>query len=133
MEQQIMEFAQRLLSKDPQAMQQYQQIIQAAQSGNEEAAQTASMIEQALQSLQASARNGAKLRQKIDYIKFLKGQCPEGYEMQKFAAGGTVCHKCIKKQEKGNTMEIDDPVKSFKCGRKMKKKACGGNLTKKKK
>jgi hypothetical protein len=51
---------------------------------------------------------------KLDYIKELKGVCPEGYEMQYFAAGGNLCHRCMKK------------VEEAKCGKKMKKHEDGG-------
>jgi hypothetical protein len=40
-----------------------------------------------------SARFGAKL----NYIKYLKGQCPDGFEMQSFKKGGAICKKCVKK------------------------------------
>jgi hypothetical protein len=43
----------------------------------------------------------AKLGAKLNYIKYLRGECPEGY-VSKFAAGG--CMKCIKKAEKGEVV-----------------------------
>jgi hypothetical protein len=51
--------------------------------------------------------NGAKL----NYIKELKGICPEGYEMQYFAAGGRICSHCARKKQ----------IEEAKCGKKMKK------------
>ena len=60
---------------------------------------------------------------KLNYIKELKGICPEGYELQYFAAGGQMCSRCAKMREK-----IDEA----KCGKKMKKKQDGGDLTEKK-
>ena len=53
----------------------------------------------------------AKLGAKIDYLKTLRGECPEGYEVEKFLSGG--CVKCRKKAE----MAFKD-----KCGAKMKKR-----------
>lgn len=63
---------------------------------------------------------------KLNYIKGLKGQCPQGYEMKYYKQGGSMCAKCeeIKKQSPMN------PIDAFKCGRKMKKKACGGSVKK---
>jgi hypothetical protein len=74
--------------------------MQAAQQGDQQAAQLAEMIMQIANQMQGgapqSARNGAKL----NYIRRLKGECPEGYEMAYFKAGGKVCKKCQKKVEK---------------------------------
>lgn len=58
--------------------QQYQQFIQTMQNGTQ------------------SAKNGAKL----NYIKSLRGICPEGYELGYFKEGGQICAKCIEKREK---------------------------------
>ena len=54
---------------------------------------------------------------KLNYIKGLKGQCPQGYEMKYYKEGGRVCAKCeaIKKQVPMGTID------AFKCGRKIKK------------
>jgi hypothetical protein len=54
------------------------------------------------------AMNGTKL----NYIKELKGICPEGYEIEYFATGGNVCSHCAKKKQ----------VEEAKCGKKMKAK-----------
>lgn len=63
---------------------------------------------------------------KLNYIKGLKGQCPQGYEMKYYKDGGIVCSKCeaIKQQAPMNLID------AFKCGRRMKKKACGGKVKK---
>jgi hypothetical protein len=52
---------------------------------------------------------------KLNYIKELKGICPEGYEMQYFAKGGHLCTVCKPKK-----------VEEAKCGKKMKKHEDGG-------
>ena len=103
--------------KDPEALQQLQQIKQAAESGNQQAGQLWHVIQQVVQSMQggqqgvSAARNGAKL----NYVKELKGICPEGY----LKTGGR-CRPCeAKMKAKGVDM---DPVKSFKTGRKCKRK-----------
>ena len=58
--------------------QQYQQFIQTMQNGTQ------------------SAKNGAKL----NYIKSLRGVCPDGYELGYFKEGGQICAKCVEKREK---------------------------------
>lgn len=64
---------------------------------------------------------------RLNYIKGLKGQCPEGYEMRYYKVGGVVCPKCeaIKNQV---SQVPQDPIDAFRCGRKMKKKAYGGTV-----
>lgn len=52
---------------------------------------------------------------KLDYIKELKGICPEGFEITYQAMGGHICPVC--KQKK---------VDEAKCGKKMKKHEDGG-------
>lgn len=68
------------------------------------------------------AQRGAKL----NYIKMLRGQCPEGYEMQYYKTGGRLCKKCVQKAMSQGGSISDDPIDQFKCGRKMKKKKAQG-------
>lgn len=63
---------------------------------------------------------------KLNYIKGLKGQCPQGYEMRYYREGGRVCAKCESLQKQSAAPQ--NPIDAFKCGRKMKKKACGGKV-----
>lgn len=58
----------------------------------------------------------AKYGAKLDYIRQLRGACPEGTEMKYYKVGGKLCKKCIKK------LEEKDPIKQFKCGKKFKPK-----------
>lgn len=60
-----------------------------------------------------AARRGAKL----NFIRGLKGDCPDGYYKSYFKAGGELCPVCKKKQEER------EKVQSAKCGKKMKKGA----------
>ena len=65
----------------------------------------------------------------LNYIERLRGICPEGYEMQFFKQGGQICKKCVqraKMEDGGKTPK--NPIDAFRCGRKMKKKACGGTV-----
>lgn len=78
-----------------------------------------------MQMMQQQQVQAAKFGAKINYIRSLRGQCPEGYELQYYKAGGQLCKKCMKKkamQEGGDFPQ--NPVDQFKCGRKIKKKKC---------
>lgn len=124
-EQQLIELVQAAQGGDQQAQQTIQQIIQAAQNGDQQAMQIAQMIQQILQQT-PQAKFGAKL----NYIKKLRGQCPEGQEMQYFKSGGMLCKKCVEKKKK---CEDGGFVPFAKCGKKVKKKELGGNIGPKKK
>ena len=107
-----------------------QQELEAAiqQLGEEGLKQAYAEFMQLIQQQQVRA---AKFGAKINYIKKLRGQCPDGYDLQYYKSGGQLCKKCIKKQvmqEGGNVPQ--DPIDQFKCGRKMKKKKCeaGGTV-----
>ena len=83
-----------------------------------------------MQMMQQQQVQAAKFGAKINYIRSLRGQCPEGYELQYYKAGGQLCKKCMKKkamQEGGDFPQ--NPVDQFKCGRKMKKKEFGGDIS----
>lgn len=120
-----------------------QQELEAAiqQLGEEGLKQAYAEFMQMMQQQQVQA---AKFGAKLNYIKSLRGQCPDGYEISYYKVGGTLCKKCMKKQvemEQGGQMP-SDPIDQFKCGRKMKKKKaqggsidfdkCGGKTKKKK-
>ncbi len=111
-QEQIVQLVQAAMQGDERARQQVQQIMQAAEQGDPQAGQLAEMIMNIMNQMQGGApeeeapeggttiaRNGAKL----NYIKRLKGECPNGYEMAYFRAGGKVCKKCqkIEKECKG--------------------------------
>lgn len=129
LQQQIVQLVQAAMQGDKQATQQIQQIMQAAQQGDQQAAQLAQMIQEVAQQMQQQQVQAAKFGAKLNYIQHLRGVCPEGYEMQLFKQGGQICRKCIKKamMEDGGTTP-QNLVDAFKCGRKMKKKACGGTV-----
>jgi hypothetical protein len=44
----------------------------------------------------------AKFGAKLNYIKQLRGDCPEGYETAYYKAGGRLCKKCMKKAQEGD-------------------------------
>lgn len=107
-----------------------QQELEAAiqQLGEEGLKQAYAEFMQLIQQQQVQA---AKFGAKINYIKKLRGQCPDGYELQYYKSGGQLCKKCMKKQviQDGGDLP-QDPIDQFKCGRKMKKKKCeaGGTV-----
>lgn len=124
-QQQLMQFAQQA------GPEQVMQIAQAlAQSGDQQSTQAAQVLAQVAQSMSGQApsmRNGGA----VTYLKYLKGECPEGYEMQIFKKGGAVCKQCIKKKQKMQEGASMSPIEEYKCGRKMKKKAsCGTKMLK---
>jgi hypothetical protein len=113
--------------------------MQAAQQGNKQAQQLAQMIQAVAQQLQGggqqqptgtpSARRGAKLQ----YINSLRNVCGADEQVEYYKAGGKTCHRCIKAQKAREGDKIKDPVTAFKCGRKIKKNAYGGDFQKKNK
>lgn len=133
LQQQIVQLVQAAMQGDQQANQQIQQVMQAAQQGDQQAQQIAQMIQAVAQQMQQQQAQMAKKGAKINYLKRLNGQCPEGFEMSYYKVGGTLCKKCVQKKEqkmeKGGEVP-SNPVEAFKCGRKTKKKACGGSVKK---
>lgn len=75
----------------------------------------------------------AKLGTKLDYIRKIKGLCQEDEELVYMKKGGRVCPVCEKKKKQAMKAEEGDkldPVKEFKCGRKIKKAESGTNFEK---
>lgn len=133
--QQIVQLVQAAMQGDQRSTQYIQQIMQAAQQGDPEAVQVAQMIQQVAQQMQQQQVRAARFGAKLNYIRQLKGVCPEGYEMQYYKSGGQICKRCMKKHEEGgqaNPMNLKEQfnIESAKCGKKMKKKACGGSVDK---
>lgn len=131
LQEKVIQLVQAAMQGNQEAQQQIQQIMQAAQQGNQQAAQIAQMIQAVAQQMQQQQVQSAKLGAKINYLKQLRGVCPDGYKMEYFKAGGQLGKKCIKCQQ-GNEVAPtpQNPVDAFRCGRKMKKKACGGQVKK---
>ena len=127
-EQQLQQaFLQYLMQKTgAQDEQQLEQVVQ--QLGEDGLEQAYAQFIQEMQQQQVQA---AKFGAKLNYIKKLNGQCPDGYELQYYKSGGQLCKKCIKNQvmQDGEYLS-QDPIDQFKCGRKIKKKKCeaGGTV-----
>ena len=116
----------QLISKQPETLEQIaasDELVEAGaeelENDNPEAFAQLSQPGAATQLIQAvvdqasvqSARRGAKL----NFIRSLKGECPEGYYKTYYAAGGSLCPVCKQKEQKA--------VQKAKCGKKMKKGA----------
>lgn len=91
-----------------------------------------SALEQAMTAFMQEMQNksqAARLGAKINYIRQLKGGCPEGEELVYFKKGGKVCKECIKSEKCGGKAKKhedgDKIVKEYKT-----RKACGGFKTK---
>lgn len=116
---QIQDLIIRFNNKDPEAIQQIKDIKQKAEAGDEQAAQMWAAIQQVAQAMQGQQQGqqapvAAKKGAKLNYIRELKGLCPEGYLLN-----GGKCKPCeAKMKAKGGDL---DPVKSFKANRKNKK------------
>lgn len=127
-EQQLQQaFLQYLMQKTgAQNEQQLEQVVQ--QLGEDGLKQAYAQFMQEMQQQQVQA---AKFGAKLNYIKKLNGQCPEGMEMHYYKQGGRLCRKCMQAKQNGEEMESpSNPIDAFKCGRKMKKKKCeiGGTV-----
>lgn len=125
LQQQVIQLVQAAMSGNQEAQQTIETVLNAAQQGDQQAAQVAQIIQEVAQQLQQEQVQAAKFGAKLNYIKKLRGVCPEGEELQYFNNGGNLCKKCVKKQESDEKAEQlpQNPIDAFKCGRKMKKKA----------
>lgn len=125
MQQQIIQLVQAAMQGNQEAKQQIEQIMQAAQQGDPQAQQIAQAIQGVVQQMQGvqSARRGAKL----DYVRRLRGICPEGTEMRYYKVGGTICKKCVQKARAGKKVsKPKNAVEEFKCGKRVGKFEDGG-------
>lgn len=118
---QIVALVQAAMQGNQEAAKQIEQIMQAAKQGDQQAMQIAQMIQQVIQAMKTPK---AKYGTKLDYIKRIKGDCPEGEEKIYLKNGGCLCRK---KQDGGEIKEAPkkkmNAVEAFKaaCGKKLKK------------
>lgn len=125
-EQQLQQaFLQYLMQKT--GAQNEQQLEQVVQQLGEDGLKKA--YAQFMQEMQQQQVQAAKFGAKLNYIKKLNGQCPEGMEMHYYKQGGRLCRKCMQiKQNKGEMEAPSNPIDAFKCGRKIKKDQNGKRL-----
>ena len=88
---------------------------------------------QFLQAMQQQQVQAAKFGAKLEYIKQLKGKCPEGTKLTYFKEGGRICKKCMAVEKKGGAVEKAEGnvIEQFKAGRKKAAKNCNGAKIKK--
>lgn len=92
----------------------FKKVLQALQQGD---VQTAKQLIQ-----QLAGKPMARLGAKLNYIRTLKGACPEGQEVKYFKEGGQMKCKCVDKAAGGEKVKDGKKeIADFK-----KKKACGG-------
>ena len=120
---QIVALLQAAQSGDQQATQALQQIMTKAKQGDQKAIALAKAIQTVVKEMQASTQSqnpvAAKFGAKLNYIRTLKGNAPEGMTVEYYKEGGRVQKKFVKKGaagEKDGKKVISD----------FKKKACGG-------
>lgn len=80
-----------------------------------------------MQTMQQQQVRAAKFGAKLNYIKQLRGQCPDGYEVKYFKNGGVTSKKCVACEQQ-EVKEPSNPIEAFRCGRKTKKKENGGSV-----
>lgn len=107
-QQQVKQLVKQVAAGNKEAAAQVKQIMEAAKKGDEKALQIAKLIEQEIQAIQKD-KQGAK----INYIRHLKGKCPEGEELVYFKKGGLMTCGCQKKQN-GAKLEKVNAVEKFK-------------------
>lgn len=102
-EQEVQAIAQEVASMKQSNPQQYQQLVQMGQQAQQQ---------------QAGAKVAA-LGSKLNYIRKIKGLCPEGEELVYMKEGGRVCPKCIKKAQKGSQTpkKKENPINQWKSDR----------------
>lgn len=120
-EQQVTQLVQAAAGGDQKATQQIEQIMQAAQQGDQQAVQIAQIIQKVITTMQQQKGIKAKLGAKLDYLRKIKGLCPDGEELVYMKQGGRVCPVCQKKAEKakdGKKLPKQNAVSKFKEDRK---------------
>lgn len=91
--------------------------------GNEQALEQA--MGQFLQEMQASQAPKARLGAKLNYIRSLKGNAPEGMEVEYYKCGGQTKKRFVKAAGGEKVKDGKKEIEDFK-----KKKACGGSKMK---
>lgn len=114
-QEQVRQLVQAAAQGNKEASAQIQQIVSAAEQGDQQAQQILYLIQQEIQAMQM-AKRGAKL----NYIKSLKGDCPEGEELVYFKKGGMLCKACEKKKQE-TLKKPNNSIEELKKGKQLKK------------
>lgn len=113
-EQEVQAIAQEVAGMKQSNPQQYQQLVQMGQQAQQQ---------------QAGAKVAA-LGSKLNYIRKIKGLCPEGEELVYMKEGGRVCPVCQKKAEKAQGgKKLEEKKKNAVSDFKEKRKAVNPNDT----
>lgn len=111
--------------KQPQSEEEINQIVQAlVQLKQQDPQQFAQLVQLGQQAQTEQQAQAAKRGAKLNYLRSLKGNCPEGEEVVYFQKGGSVCKKCEKKKQetlKKPNNKVSNVIEEFKKGRKTKK------------
>jgi hypothetical protein len=87
--------------------------------------QAMNAVAQEMQAQQPSQKVTARLGAKLNYIRTIRGGCPEGQQLVYFKQGGRVCKKCVEAAGGAKVKDGKKEISDFK-----KKKACGGSKMK---
>ena len=101
----LKELVMAAMQNNQQAVSAIQQIMQAAQQGDPQAAELAKKIQAIINTMKQEQTRMAKFGAKLNYIRYLNGKCPQGYETQYFKKGGKVCKSCVKKDMEAATVD----------------------------
>ena len=114
-QQQVIQLIQAAAQGDQNANKQIEQIMQAAQQGDQQAIQIAQMIQQVVEQMKQQSGIKAQLGAKLNYIRKIKGLCPEGQELVYMKEGGRMCARCMQKAQNGTkTTKKPDTVQGSK-------------------
>ena len=103
----------RVQNNDPEALQEIEQIMQAAQQGDPKAVSIAQSIQKIIEAMKQQSGVKAKLGAKLNHINKLKGICPEGTEKIYLAKGGCMCKQKAKEGAELKTKKMNE-VQKFK-------------------
>lgn len=114
-QQQVIQLVQAAAQGDQNANKQIEQIMQAAQQGDQQAIQIAQMIQQVVEQMKQQSGIKAQLGAKLNYIRKIKGLCPEDQELVYMKEGGRMCARCMQKAQNGTkTTKKPDTVQGSK-------------------
>jgi hypothetical protein len=130
---QIVALIEGVKAKDPKATQIMQDIMNKAQQGDRDAIALANAIQEVIKEMNGGAQQqqqpqgpvAAKFGAKLNYIRTIRGGCPEGQQLVYFKQGGRVCKKCVEAAGGAKVKDGKKEISDFK-----KKKACGGSKMK---
>lgn len=105
-QQQVIKLVQAAAQGDQKANKQIEQIMKAAQQGDQQALQIAKIIQEVIDAMKQQQGIKAQLGAKLNYLRKIKGGCPEGEELVYMKEGGKVCAKCMKKAQNGTKTPV---------------------------